>query len=194
MDPTPPAVIEARMRSYGSGWWDRVLTSGKLWWYRWVVKYSMKKQAALLLKALTGRDPGTDPYVMAAEFKRLVHGVRVGGGVAMVTALVVVLFLGLLFFAWFLFGRGKRSGTRAYFRRLERILASRGVIREPGQTPLEMASTVCERFPAACQPYRKCVKLYYRDIFGPGLTSVDKRRISELTKEILRNLNQGPDA
>jgi len=188
MDPTPPSIIEKRNKINAITGINSLITKAKLWWYRWVVKYSLKKQAALLLSMLTGdKNINTDPYAMATRFKRLIKGFsrsapavisRTGIGAGAFLALLL-----LLYGLFLLFKRRKKPG-RSYFRRAERLLANRGLTRMPGQTPQEFCELVKHRFPVAQGPFEELVDIYYQDLFGHGLKKQQTERIPQILRAI----------
>lgn len=194
MDPTPPSVIENRNKYNEISGIKSMITAVKLWWYRWVVKYNLKKQAALLLSMLTdNKRINTDPYAMAASFRRLMRGwKRSAPAVVRKTGIGIgiVLLLFLSGFGMFLLLRRKKKRGRAYFRRAERMLGRRGFRRGPGQTPQEMTALVKLRFPNAYQPFQDLVDIYYREVFGPGLDQQQRQKIPGLLKAIKTALNR----
>jgi len=188
MDPTPPSVIAARSGNRVGDWFSRVITTVKLWWYHWVVKYNLKKQAALLLKMLSRKPVDTNPYAMATRFRTMLrNAARSAPGIAAKAGMAIIV-LAFLLVVVLLLRRHKKRWGRAYFRRAERMLARRGPARTPYQTPRDLERDVCARFSNACESFGELVDLYYQDLFGPGLARIQRERIKRLLKEMDRKI------
>ncbi len=194
MDPTPPQVILRRSTGMQNQGIRGVITAVKLWWYRWVVKYSLKKQAVLFLRMLTGdRRIDTNPYAMAARFKALVRRARyLGRGLEPVAwgAIAILLFLLAFFIFLHTFRHTRRAQGRSYFRKAERMLTRRGLARSTGQTPMEFAEIVKSRMPDVYPAFKTLVTIYYKDLFGPGIDHSDKEIIAVLLRRIRTGLRK----
>lgn len=186
MDPTPPSVIKKRNQNNGLSGFESLITSMKLWWYRWVVKYNLKKQAALFLQMLTGdKRINNDPYSMAIRFKKIMRNIRRSApAIARNVGIGIIIFLSLIGLGIFLPVLRRNRHSRTYFHSAERMLALRGIVRQPGQTPKEMSELVKDRLPAAYPAFQRLVDIYYQDLFGPDLNNSQHRNISVLLKEI----------
>ncbi|HEY2413387.1 MAG TPA: transglutaminaseTgpA domain-containing protein [Pirellulaceae bacterium] len=211
-DPTPgrsnqvalqqPGMVEQAAQAF-----DYV----ELLWRDYVLSLNSSRQDEIVFEPLTARAGALPQWVEMRRLRQLLRRVApmrpVGGGArAFEGATAVAVILALLAFAATIYAvrlawgplRRRRQKQRqtinaapAFYHRLERLMARLTVVREPAQTPREMAALAGERMAAladgsavAALP-AKLVDAYYRLRFGKGrLDKVESDAIEQALKKI----------
>jgi len=188
-DPTPPAGRTARVRSGLAGALSKYSEALELMWFQYVVGYDKQEQRSLitsLRKQLLDFRRGS-----SEKFERA----RMALPVLIKPILLAVASLGALVAVFFLIRRIRRFGWRRglqvwniaredessridFYERLVKLLARRGLTREPHQTPLEFAALVSTEATLVTSAYNR-VRFGKRQ-----LTSAEKHRLEGALAEL----------
>ena len=177
LDPTPPEVITSRTRGYSSSLISRITDQLRIWWYDWVVKYTLARQAAVFLKVL-GRNPDLrlDPDFLIISYKRLFKEIRTPHLTSLVWLAII---LSAMLLGWFLFVTSRKRSD--ILGRVDQWLKVHGHERPPFVPPMKFlqdkAPVIDEK---AYNILTRLVFLGYKKRYGPGLTPKEQKTIKEL--------------
>jgi len=184
-DPTPPAGRAEPQKNGFAAQLGKYVEALELMWFQYVVGYDRQEQRTLAAS-------------MQNELLRYQRFVSVALRVLRQTSWsIMVLFaalLALLFFGWLGFGRFRRFGWRglfaarakrdersavAFYERLLKVLAERGLIRSPDQTPVEFARSI------GAKDVLAITAKYNRVRFGgQGLSAAEVKEINDTLKQL----------
>jgi len=201
-DPTPPGFIQSRLGKGLFGGLSKAIDAIRLFWYRWVVEYSLDKQMDFLLGlAMPSRKKGgfDEPRITIGEIRQVFRKAK---DLPWVQVLALLLATPLVLWTAMKVFRGRKRIFRlrkfvtlpevATYRSALEVVAKRtGLRRAPHETQLEFAKRVASFYPKAEQPLLALTWLYLASVFGGDTKkaeSEDLKKILDEIKEAFRNI------
>ena len=194
-DPTPPVFVRGRVPRGVFSHISMVIDAVRLFWYRWVVEYSLDKQIDFLL-GLTAPSRKVrgfgEPKITIGEIRHAIAKVKeIPWSAALVCLLVGVV---AFYFVrrlvrgegiWHRVNRGKVSPVVAMYRYTLKILAKeKGLRRALHETQLEFAKRVGNVCPEAQKPLLELTWAYLGTVFGQGSQVAEAKDLKQLVTEI----------
>lgn len=189
-DPTPadPAFgSPTGALDYAREW----LESAQLFWVNWIVDYDLQQQRKAVqtlsmpkTSQRTTAASGETPKQKSRWMERLEERLPtlVGKGFA---GLIITVFAVQLLRALLRRQRRPKVQTLQFYRRMLKILARRGIRREPAQTPLEFQHAAESQLPQARGPLQALTALFCRVQYGGDeLTADDSARAQVWLREL----------
>ena len=195
-DPSPRAAFDQQAFG-GSSSIGKYFDALRMRWNRYVIDYNVGDQALLAMslrrrsvafRQSLGRTWELWSFQTYRTVRRLwkQYGYLFGAAIALVAAVVVLLRkvpVGALGSVWLVRARVRRSQV-AFYQRMLRLLARRGIARPPTATAREFASALAAR-PQVHSPVMELTTLYERVRFGgESLNPADERRAVALLQEL----------